>query len=120
MGVSVYLVLSTASSLKEGEKIAQHLIQKGLAACVNVVPRLSSHFFWEGRLCREREVLLLIKTAKGQLKKMVKDIKILHSYSVPEILFFKAQGGERQYLSWVEKRAGKKNKKNIDNKRTKS
>ena len=114
--MSVYLVLSTASSLKEGEKIAQYLIQERLAACVNVVPRLSSHFFWEGRLCREKEVLLLIKTVKGQLKRMVKDIKNLHSYDVPEILFFKAQGGESQYLSWVEKRAGKKNKKNIDNK----
>jgi periplasmic divalent cation tolerance protein len=112
--MSVYLVLSTASSLKEGEKIAQHLIRKGLAACVNVVPRLYSYFFWEKRLCREREVLLLVKTVKGQLNKIVTNIKDLHSYSVPEILFFKVEGGESQYLSWVEKGAGKKNKKNID------
>jgi periplasmic divalent cation tolerance protein len=118
--VSIYLVLSTAGSLKEGEKIAQHLIRKGLAACVNVVPRLSSYFFWEKRLCREREVLLLIKTVKGQLKRIIKDIKILHSYSVPEILFFRVEGGEGQYLSWVEKRAGKKIKKNIDNNALKS
>jgi periplasmic divalent cation tolerance protein len=118
--VSVYLVLSTASSLKEGERIAQDLIRKGLAACVNVVPGLSSYFFWEGRLCREREVLLLIKTVKGQLKKIVKNIKKLHSYSVPEILFFKAEGGESHYLSWVGKRAGEKNKKNIDNDAPKS
>jgi periplasmic divalent cation tolerance protein len=115
ISVSVYLVLSTAGSLKEGEKIAQHLIRKGLAACVNVVPGLSSYFFWEKRLCREREVLLLVKTVKGQLKRIVNDIKSLHSYSVPEILFVKVAGGESQYLSWVEKRAGKKNKKNIDN-----
>ena len=113
--MSVYLVLSTAGSLKEGEKIAQHLIRKRLAACVNVVPRLSSYFFWEKKLCREREVLLLVKTVKGQLKRIVKDIKSLHSYSVPEILFVKVEGGESQYLSWVGKRAGKKNKKNIDN-----
>lgn len=118
--MSVYLVLSTASSLKEGEKIAQHLIRKGLAACVNVVPRLSSYFLWEGRLCREREVLLLVKTVKGKLRRIVKDIRGLHSYSVPEILFFKAEGGERQYVSWVGKRAGKKNKKNIDNDALKS
>jgi periplasmic divalent cation tolerance protein len=118
--MSVYLVLSTASSLREGEKIAQLLIRKGLAACVNVVPGLSSYFFWEGRLCREREVLLLVKTVKGQLKKIVKNIKSLHSYSVPEILFFKAEGGESQYLSWVGKEAGKKGKKNIDNDARKS
>jgi periplasmic divalent cation tolerance protein len=118
--VSVYLVLSTASSLKEGERIAQDLIRKGLAACVNVVPRVCSFFFWEGRLCREGEVLLLVKTVKGQLKKIVKNIKSLHRYSVPEILFFEAEGGESQYLSWVEKSAGKKNKKNIDNNGPKS
>ena len=118
--MSVYLVLSTASSLKEGERIARYLIQKRLAACVNVVPGLFSHFSWEGKLCREKEVLLLIKTSKGDLKKIVKDIKILHSYSVPEILFFKAQGGEDQYLSWVAERSGKKNKKNIDNKTLRS
>lgn len=118
--MSVYLVLSTAGSLKEGEKIARHLIQEGLAACVNVVPGLYSHFFWEGKLCREKEVLLLIKTVKGELNRIVKEIRDLHSYAVPEILFFKAQGGENQYLSWVEKRAGKKNKKNIDNKTSRS
>lgn len=116
--MSVYLVLSTASCLKEGEKIARQLIRKRLAACVNVVPKLSSFFFWEGRPCRENEVLLLIKTVKGEINRMVKDIKKLHSYSVPEILFFKAQGGERQYLSWVKKSAGKKEKKYIDNKKS--
>ena len=57
----------------------------------------------------------MVKTAKGQLKRIVKDIKSLHSYSVPEILFVKVEGGESQYMSWVEKRAGKKNKKDIDN-----
>jgi len=118
--VSVYLVFSTASSLKEGEKVARHLIQNGLAACVNVVPGIFSHFYWEGRLCREKEVLLLIKTVKGDLNRIIRNIKRLHSYSVPEILFFKAQGGEKQYLSWVEAGGGKKNKKNIDNKRSKS
>ncbi len=118
--MSVYLVLSTASSLKEGEKIARHLIQKRLAACVNVVPGLFSYFFWEGKPCREKEVLLLIKTVKGELKEIVKDIKKIHSYSVPEVLFFKAQGGEDHYLSWVGKSAGKKNKKNIDNRASRS
>lgn len=115
--MSVYLVLSTASSLKEGEKIARHLVHRGLAACVNVVPGLYSHFFWEGKLCREKEVLLLIKTVKEELNRIIKEIRNLHSYSVPEILFFKAQGGEKKYLSWVGKREGKKNKKNIDNKK---
>ena len=118
--MSVYLVLSTAGSLREGERIARYLIQKRLAACVNVVPGLFSHFFWEENPCRQEEVLLLIKTVKGQLKQITKDIKKLHSYSVPEILFFRAQGGEDQYMSWVAERSGKKNKKNIDKKSSRS
>jgi periplasmic divalent cation tolerance protein len=110
--VEVYLVLSTASSEKEGKKIAQHLVKEGLAACVNVVPRISSFFFWEGKLCEEREVLILAKTEKGKMSKMIKNIRKMHSYAVPEILFLKVAGGNREYLQWVGKMAGKKNTKN--------
>jgi len=110
--VVFYLVLSTASSEKEGKKIAQHLVKEGLAACVNVVPRISSFFFWKGKLCVEREVLLLAKTEKGKKAKMIKKIKELHSYAVPEVLFLKVAGGNREYLQWVGEMAGKKNKKN--------
>ena len=107
-----YLVLSTASSEKEGKKIEQHLVKEGLAACVNVVPRISSFFYWKGKLRVEREVLLLAKTEKAKKAKMIKKIKELHSYAVPEVLFLKVAGGNREYLQWVGEMAGKKNKKN--------
>ena len=107
-----YLVLSTARSEKEGKKIAQHLVKEGLAACVNVVPRISSFFFWKGKLCVGREVLLLAKTEKGKKAKMIRKIQELHSYAVPEVLFLKVAGGNREYLQWVGEMAGKKNKKN--------
>ena len=107
-----YLVLSTASSAAEGKKIAQHLVKEGLAACVNVVPRISSFFFWDGKLCEEREVLILAKTERGKKAQMIKKIKELHSYAVPEVLFLKVAGGNRKYLQWVGEMAGKKNKKN--------
>ena len=107
-----YLVLSTASSATEGKKIAQHLVKEGLAACVNVVPRISSFFFWDGKLCEEREVLILAKTERGKKAQMIKKIKELHSYAVPEVLFLKVADGNREYLQWVGEMAGKKNKKN--------
>jgi len=107
--VGVYLTLSTASSEKEGKKIAQHLLREGLAACVNVVPRISSFFFWEGKLCEEQEVLILAKTEKGKINKIIRKIKAIHSYSVPEILFLKVAGGNVEYLKWVERMTGKKN-----------
>jgi periplasmic divalent cation tolerance protein len=110
--MAIYLVLSTAGSEKEGKKIAHHLVKEGLAACVNVIPRISSFFFWEGKLCEEREVLILAKAEKAKMNKINKKIKDLHSYSVPEILFLKVAGGDREYLRWIGKMAGKKNKKN--------
>jgi len=110
--VVFYLVLSTASSATEGKKIAQHLVKEGLAACVNVVPRISSFFFWDGKLCEEREVLILAKTERRKKAQMIKKIKELHSYAVPEVLFLKVAGGNKEYLQWVGEMAGKKNKKN--------
>ncbi len=109
--MAVFLVLSSASSEKEGKKIALHLVKEGLAACVNLIPRISSFFFWEGKLCEEREVLILAKTEKGKISRINKKIKELHSYAVPEVLFLKVAGGNREYIRWVGQMAGKKNKK---------
>ena len=110
--MEIYLALSTSSSEKEGKKIAQHLVREGLAACVNVVPRISSFFFWEGNLCEEQEVLILAKTEKRKMNKIIRKIREIHSYSVPEIIFLKVAGGDVEYLKWVKRMAGKKNKKN--------
>ena len=112
--MKVFLFLSTAGSEEEGERIARALVKEGLAACVNLVPRIQSFFFWEGRLRKEREVLILGKTTRGKLDLLRIRIKDLHSYSVPEILFVEVAGGEEKYLEWVQKMTGKKAKKNID------
>ncbi len=110
--MEVFLVLCTASSEKAGKKIARQLVKERLAACVNVVPGIWSLFFWEGKICEEREVLILAKTRKGLKQKVAKKIKELHSYAVPEILFLRVAGGDEKYLTWVGKTIGKKNKKN--------
>ncbi len=114
----MFLIISTAGSTGEAQKIGEFLIKKKLAACVNLVPGVKSLFFWQGKLCREREVILLIKTSEGRLEEIINHIKMIHSYSVPEIVAIKVEGGNREYLHWVEKMTGKrgkrKTKKNID------
>ena len=116
--MNFFLVLSTAGTEQEGERIGKALVEKKLAACVNLIPGVTSFFFWEGKNSSEQEVLLLIKTSGGRLKEIKREIKRLHSYSVPEVIFVKINGGERRYLDWVgqtvEKRGGKRVKKVID------
>jgi periplasmic divalent cation tolerance protein len=106
--MKIYLFLSTAGSEKEGKKIARHLVKEGLAACVNIVPSISSFFFWEGKLVQEKEVLILGKTEEKKLNKIIGRIQSMHSYSLPEILFFRVDGGEKRYLQWVARKGGEK------------
>lgn len=108
MSKKAIVVISTASSEKEGGKIAQHLVEKKLAACVSVIPRVKSFFYWEGKLCQEKEAMLFIKTVEGKLKRLINEIKKIHSYEVPEIIFLKVDGGEKDYLQWIEKALAEK------------
>jgi len=116
--VSFFFVLSTAGSEKEGNRIGKILVEKGLAACVNVIPEITSFFFWEGKLCKDKEVMLLIKTTKRNLKEITNNIIKMNSYSVPEVLFVKIEKGDKKYLDWiretVERGTEKKDKKIID------
>jgi periplasmic divalent cation tolerance protein len=111
--MSIFLVLSTAGSEKEGQRIGKALVEKRLAACVNVLPGITSFFIWEGKICREREVLLLIKTTRGRLKQIESEIKEIHSYSLPEVLFAKVEGGEKRYLGWIQQAVGKMGGKGV-------
>jgi len=107
-----WVVISTAASEKEGWRIAQKLVEGKLAACVNVIPKVTSFFYWKGKLCREREVIILIKTIQSQLNKLINEIKKIHSYEVPEVISLHVDRGEERYLQWVNKTlAGKKIKK---------
>ena len=110
--MKTFVVISTAGSEKEGWKIAQQLVEAKLAACVNVIPKVNSFFYWEGQICQEQEVILLIKTIQKRLKKIIKEIKRIHSYEVPEVISLQIDTGEEKYLKWINKMlAGKKIKK---------
>ena len=94
------LMISTAPE-REASQIGQALVTAGLAACVNIIRGVSSIFRWQGKLCREKEALLLIKTTSARSQKIINKIKEIHSYEVPEIIFFRVDGGEEKYLKWV-------------------
>ncbi len=95
------VVLSTVDSAELGHKVATGLVEAGLAACVNIVPDVRSVYRWEGRVCDEGELLLVVKT-RGELFDSVRAlIRKLHTYRVPEIIAIPICGGDADYLSWL-------------------
>lgn len=95
------IVFVTASSPKEAEKIAHGLLGDKLAACVNIIKGISSLFFWNGKIDNAKEAMLIIKTKKTLIAKVIKKVKSLHSYEVPEIIAIPIMAGEKKYLNWI-------------------
>ena len=95
-------VLVTARDKKEAQKISAALIKHKLAACVNIIDKVNSIFFWAAKLDQAKESLLLIKSRKEKLPKIIKLVKSLHSYEVPEIIAIPIIAGDRPYLRWID------------------
>lgn len=95
------IIFVTAGNAKEAGVIASALVKEKLAACVNIIGRVSSLFSWKGKIDKASESLLIIKTRRPQLKKIIRRVKSLHSYSVPEIIALPIIAGERTYLKWL-------------------
>jgi len=103
----VYIVVFvTVEKKQEAEKIARRLVEKKLAACVNVDQGVNSFFRWQGRVQNCREYLLVIKTKKSLFPRLEKEIKSCHSYSVPEIIALPIVAGEKKYLAWINESVG--------------
>jgi periplasmic divalent cation tolerance protein len=98
---SVFQVESTTDSREEASEIANALVEKRLAACVQVVGPIVSTFRWEGRVQDAEEFLLLCKVPTERLDEATALIEELHSYDVPEVLAFEVASGSRAYLDWV-------------------
>ena len=103
MGVAqeALVVLVTASSQQEALLIGRGVVQKKLAACVTVVPNVTSIFEWEGAVCEEREWLLIMKSQADVYDALESEVKALHGYEVPEIIALSVTTGSSEYLSWV-------------------
>ncbi len=81
--------------------IAEKLVEEKLVACVNILPQIRSVFLWKGEVCREAEILMIMKTPTFLFPSLQKRVKELHSYEVPEIIAFPVSQGLPQYLQWV-------------------
>src|SRR5690242_7872856 len=95
------VMLTTAANAEEANRIADTLVQRRLAACVNVVGPISSVYRWKGKVERAQEWLLLIKTTAGAVDQVGEAIKDLHSYELPECVVLPIEGGSEAYLEWV-------------------
>jgi periplasmic divalent cation tolerance protein len=95
------IVLSTASSEEEARKIARHLVERQLAACVNIVPQIESVYRWQGKVEEAREWLLLIKTTSERFPAVRDALRELHTYDVPECIAIAAEDGSAGYLDWI-------------------
>jgi len=104
MEESVYLVLFiTTPTADEAQRIAEALLTQRKAACVNIVPRVSSHFWWQDRLDSAQESLLIVKTKASLLNEIVTLVRQAHSYDIPEIIALPIVGGNQDYLEWINK-----------------
>ncbi len=95
------VVLSTCASAEEAQRVARALVEKRLAACVNVMPGVRSVYRWQEAIEDEEEVLLLIKTSRTLLDELRGEIERLHSYEVPEVIALAVVDGSERYLAWM-------------------
>jgi periplasmic divalent cation tolerance protein len=95
------IVLSTAGSEEEALKIARFLVERQLAACVNIVPHIESVYRWQSKVESSREWLLLIKTTAQKFDDVRDAIRELHSYDLPECIAIAVEDGSSEYLAWI-------------------
>ena len=95
------IILSTAGSREEADRLASALVERRLAACVNVVGPVASTYRWQGKVERADEFLLLIKTTAAQFVAVAAAIKELHSYELPECVELAVTAGSDAYLQWI-------------------
>jgi periplasmic divalent cation tolerance protein len=102
------VIFCTISSKDEALIIAKELVQKKLAACVNIIEGLISVYEWKNELCMEKECFMIIKSRKELFNEIKKEIVSLHSYEVPEIISMPVTDGLESYLDWIKKNTNNK------------
>ncbi|MCX8123845.1 MAG: divalent-cation tolerance protein CutA [Spirochaetes bacterium] len=96
------VIFCTVPSDQVGLEIANTLVSNKLAACVNIIPGLTSIYTWKGEICNDRELLCVIKTKKDLYKEVEEAIKKIHPYEVAEIIALPVTRGSSDYLQWIE------------------
>lgn len=100
------IVITTAGSREEAEKIAHALVERRLAACANILGPIHSVYRWQGKVESADEHLLIIKTTAALFDAVSKAIRELHSYELPECIQLAIEGGSAEYLRWIEESVG--------------
>lgn len=95
------IVLVTAPDLKTARVLAKAALSAKLAACANLVPKIESHYWWQGKIESGAEVLLILKTPKSKLAALEKLLLAKHPYDTPEFLILPISAGSRKYLDWL-------------------
>ncbi len=95
------VVLLTAANGEEAVRLADMLIGAHLAACVQILPEMESVYRWEGKIERQPEILLLVKTTRSKFDELEREVRALHSYETPEIIALPVVAGSAPYLEWL-------------------
>jgi periplasmic divalent cation tolerance protein len=95
------VIYATFPSAAEAERVGGALVERGLAACVNIFPQMTAIYIWEGTRQRESEAAMLIKTRAGLADSVVAETRKLHPYSNPALLVLPIEGGSEDFLRWI-------------------
>jgi periplasmic divalent cation tolerance protein len=101
MSERAVFVYTTYPSLVEAERIGKAVLERRLAACVNILPGMVSHYWWGGKIERGEEVVMIIKTRAALAERVRAAVKEMHPYETPAILVLPIEGGEPGYLEWI-------------------
>ncbi len=99
--MKVYLVYMTAADAAEAERVGKALVERRLAACVNILDSIRSLFWWDGVVKNEGETAFVAKTPEDRLDALIAAVKELHSYDVPCIMALPIEGGNDEFLEWI-------------------
>ena len=101
------IVYVTTKDAEEASRIGEALVKERLAACANVIPSINSVYWWKGRLERDSEAVLLLKSTRDNAEGIIERVRELHSYGVPCIDVISLSGGNQEYFKWLEGTLGK-------------
>lgn len=97
-----YVVVLITTPADRGQEIANFIIENRLGACVNIVPEVSSIYWWKGNIEKDRESLLIVKTSRARFSELKERVKEIHPYTVPEIIALPIIEGNEDYLIWID------------------
>ncbi len=100
------LVYTTYPSIVEAEKVGRQIVERRLAACVNILPGMISHYWWEGKIERAEEVVMIIKTRASLAEQVAAAVKELHSYTTPAVMVLAVEAVDPAYHKWIVEETG--------------